>query len=116
MTQPASSPFVPKGEPRPLSGQTCGYKPRTDPADCGAPGTWHVMWDRSSCANSVTCGEHMSLIQRRWVYDDRHPISPDCTMPGALWQHDDQRCAVPGEDDHHHAVALVEPIPAAPTG
>ncbi|MEV7492229.1 hypothetical protein AB0O08_15920 [Streptomyces anulatus] len=114
MTTPADSPFVPKGEPRPLSGQTCGYKPRAAPADCGAPGAWHVMWDRSSRDNSITCAEHMDLIQQRWVYDDRHPISPDCTMPGALWQHDNERCAVPDSNEHLRApAALTITAPAA---
>lgn len=110
MIQP-NSPFVPKGKPCPLSGQTCGYQPPTAPAACGAPGTWHVMWDRGPYDNSVTCNDHMRLIQQRWVYDDRHPIGPDCTMPEALWEYDNQRCAVPGESTLHNAAVLLEPAP-----
>lgn len=75
--------FAPKGKPRPLGGQTCGYKPATAVDYCGKPGTWHVMWD-GALDNSITCDEHMPLIQQQWMYDDRHPIAADCAMPGAL--------------------------------
>ncbi|MDP5310396.1 hypothetical protein [Streptomyces poriferorum] len=91
-------PFVPKGEPRPLSGQTCGYKPRTATADCGKPAAWHVMWD-AQLDNSLTCDEHMNLIQQRWMYADRHPITADCTMPGALWVFVNDKCEVPTSTD-----------------
>lgn len=92
MTEP--DPFVPKGKLRPLSGQTCGYFPRTASARCGMPGAWHIRWD--TLDNSVTCKEHMTVIQQQWVYDDRHPISGDCTMPGAVWLYRDRKCEVPG--------------------
>ena len=106
---PDVSPFVPKGKPCPLTGQTCGYKPKTATAECGKPGTWHVMWDRDPHDNSVTCDEHMQLIQQRWMYDDRHPIAADCTMPGALWEYDNKRCAVPGDDAFVHAETCAAP-------
>lgn len=106
-----TDPFVPKGQPRPFSGQTCGYKPRTATSDCGKPATWHVMWDRDPHDNSLTCDEHMQLIQERWVYDDRHPITADCTMPGALWEYGNQRCAVPGDEVSLTEVAQLE-VPA----
>ncbi|MFE3124477.1 hypothetical protein ACFXHD_13775 [Streptomyces hydrogenans] len=106
MTRPVpGDPFVPKGEPRPLDGQTCGYKPSTATDACGTPGTWHVMWDRDPCDNSITCDEHMQFIQRRWVYDDRHPMGADCTMPGALWEYDTKRCAVPDAPETLRAAA-----------
>lgn len=92
-----TDPFVPKGQHRPFGGQTCGYKPRSATVCCGKPGIWHVMWDRDPHDNSVSCDEHMQLIQQRWVYDDRHPIASDCTMPGALWEYRNNRCAVPGD-------------------
>lgn len=86
-------PFVPKGKPRP-GDQTCGY---TEAGEyCGQPATWHVLWD-GDLDNSVTCDEHMMLIQRRWVYDDRHPVTADCTMPGALWMFRLKCCQFPSE-------------------
>ena len=91
-------PFVPKGETLHDSDQTCGYKPPGAPAYCGKPGTWHVMWDRNPYDNSITCDEHMQLIQRKWMYDDRHPIGADCTMPGALWDYREKRCEFPTEE------------------
>lgn len=94
MATPADSPFVPKGKTRTPGTHTCGYKPSEAPEYCGQPGTWHVMWD-GQLDNSVTCDEHMALIQRCWVYDDRHPVVADCTMPGALWLYRRNRCQVP---------------------
>jgi hypothetical protein len=91
-------PFVPKGQPRTPGTRTCGYKPPEAPDYCGAPGTWHVMWDGERFDNSVTCDQHMELIRKRWMYDDRHPIGADCTMPGALWLYREQRCEFPTEE------------------
>ncbi|MEU4165589.1 hypothetical protein AB0F46_01725 [Streptomyces sp. NPDC026665] len=91
-------PFVPKGEPRPGPEQTCGYKTQGMTCACGRAATWHVMWD-SLLDNSLTCDEHMELIQRSWVYDDRHPVVADCAMPGALWSYPDKRCEFPQPDD-----------------
>jgi hypothetical protein len=93
-----NSPFVPKGIPRPLGPQTCGYMPTGSPEHyCGKPATWHVMWD-SGLDNSLTCDEHMALTEQRWVFDDRHPVVADCTMPGALWLYAGKRCEVPASD------------------
>ncbi len=92
-------PFVPKGEEGTPGVQTCGYKPSGAPEECGKPGTWHVMWDGDpTFDNSVTCDEHMQLIQQRWMYDDRHPLVPDCTMPGALWDYKAKRCEFPTDE------------------
>lgn len=87
-------PFVPKGEPRYGADQTCAYKPSEAIEDCGKPATWHVMWD-AELDNSLTCDEHMALIQQRWMYADRHPVTADCTMPGALWVFLNDRCEFP---------------------
>lgn len=106
-----TSPFVPKGETRFDSNQTCGYHPRTAATDCGKPGTWHVMWDRAPHDNSITCDEHMDLIRARWVYDDRHPIVPDCTMPGALWDYREKRCVFPSDEP---ALAVARQINGTP--
>jgi hypothetical protein len=104
-------PFVPKGQERPPGTQTCGYKPKAAPAYCDKPGTWHVMWDGERFDNSVTCDEHMQLIQHKWMYDDRHPIGGDCTMPGALWLYREQRCEFPTSELPAKAAA-VERTPA----
>lgn len=69
---------------------TCG---RGTPEDhCGAPATWHILWT-VDLENGVVCNEHMGEAQRRWVYVERHSISPDCTMPDARWF--ENRCEVP---------------------
>lgn len=91
-----SDPFVPKGSKRPIGPQTCGYMLNASQSDyCGKPATWHVAWD-SGLDNSLTCDGHMAVIQQRWVYDDRHPVCADCTMPGSLWLYERQRCEVLG--------------------
>ncbi|MFJ4637591.1 hypothetical protein ACIP69_18445 [Streptomyces hygroscopicus] len=102
-------PFAPKREPRTPGDQTCGYKPAEATEHCGAPATWHVMWD-GALDNSVTCDTHMELINTRWVYDDRHPITADCTMPGALWKYNDKRCEFPTGIPAQSVEALVQEI------
>lgn len=92
-----SDPFVPKGQRRTPGDQTCGYKPPGASQHCGQRATWHVMWD-GDLDNSFTCDEHMGLIKRRWMYDDRHPVVADCGMPGALWLYKDNRCEFPRTD------------------
>lgn len=94
---PDDSPWVPKHGPRPVGQQLCAYSPTGREADyCHKPATWHVMWD-GDLDNSFTCDEHMELIQRRWMYDDRHPVVADCGMPGALWMYKLHCCEVPSE-------------------
>lgn len=101
-------PFVPKGQQRNPGEHTCGYKPTEAAEHCGKPGTWHVMWDGDPFDNSVTCDEHMQLIQARWMYDDRHPIGADCTMPGALWDYKAERCEFPADGTDMAASTAVE--------
>jgi hypothetical protein len=104
-------PFVPKGEQRTPGTQTCGYKPPGVSEYCGKPGTWHVMWDGDHFDNSVTCDEHMQLIQARWMYDDRHPVVADCTMPGALWLYKAKRCEFPTDESTTAVSAAVRVTP-----
>lgn len=102
-----TDPFVPKHGPRPGGQQLCRYSPtgRVDD-DCGEPATWHVMWD-GDCDNSVACDTHMQLVLRCWVFDDRHPVGADCTMPGALWLFKGRRCEVPSESTDVSASAAI---------
>ena len=101
-----TDPFVPKHAPRPFDARTCGYSPTPGSGYCRQPATWHVMWDHL-LDNSFTCDRHMALIQTRWVYDDRHPVAPDCGMPTALWLYKANRCAVPEVPSPQEAVALI---------
>jgi len=94
---PDHIPWVPKHGPRPAGQQLCAYSPTGRHQDyCHQPATWHVMWD-GDLDNSLTCDQHMDLIQRRWMYDDRHPVVADCGMPGALWLYKLKRCEFPSE-------------------
>lgn len=92
------SPWVPKHGLRPVGQQTCAFSPTGREEDyCGKPATWHVKWDASFDV-SATCDAHMEVIQKRWVYDARHPVSADCNMPGALWFVRDNVCRVPADE------------------
>lgn len=97
MATPTGSPVAIQGEFRTPGIQTCGYKPTGAPEDCGQPATWHVLWD-GTLNHGLTCNEHMNLIQQRLVYADRHPITADCVMPGALWVFLSGRCEVPTDE------------------
>lgn len=84
-----------QGEARPPGDHTCGSTPAGDTADhCGQPAAWHILWTVQA-DHSLTCTEHMADALKQWVFLDRHPISPDCTMPGALWSWDGNRCEIP---------------------
>ena len=67
------------------------------------------MWD-AELDNSITCSEHMELIQQRWMYVDRHPVTGDCAMPGALWVFLNDRCEFPRETGAVETVKVHEPI------
>lgn len=98
-------PFVPKHGPLPLNGQACAYSPTPGTGYCGTPAAWHVMWD-GALDNSLTCDEHMALVERRWVFDDRHRVVADCGMPGALWLYKAKRCEFPDAPTLAAAVAV----------
>jgi hypothetical protein len=87
-----TEPWVPDRGPADPSPHTCLYGTNPNPG-CGAPGTWHIAWDKTR--QSISCDRHMAVAQTRWLYLDRHPLSPDCGMPNATWL--PERCAVPGE-------------------
>lgn len=101
---PFTDPWVPdRGAVADPSAQTCMYGTNPDPG-CGAPGAWHIAWDKGR--QSISCNEHMTVTEGRWMYLDRHQLSPDCGMPGARWMPD--RCEVPGTQSHM-TEALAEP-------
>jgi len=92
-----SDPYMPVGHHviRPRGHRACAHTLTGSVADdCGKDATWHIAWD-GALNNSLSCDEHMTLAQRSWVYDDRHPVGADCNMPGALWSYRDGCCYVP---------------------
>jgi hypothetical protein len=65
-----------------------GYNFHDDDDICGKPAVWHVRWRKEANGTNATgmqCQEHMDLIQRNWVYMDRHRIMANCPMPGMWW-------------------------------
>ena len=91
------------------SQQRCGFSPGdTEETTCNAPATWHICWD-ASLENGLACNDHMIYAQQ-YVYLDRHEVTPDCSMPGSLWDFDGHRCIVEGVTDAESA-ALSQPAP-----
>lgn len=77
------------------SQQRCGFSPGdTDETTCNAPATWHICWG-ADMENGLACDDHMTYAQR-YAYLDRHKVGPDCSMPGSMWDFDEQRCIVTG--------------------
>lgn len=94
------------------SRQPCGYSPGdTDANDCGQTATWHIAWD-AQLENGLSCDEHMDLIQRQFVYADRHPVGVDCGMPGATWFFEEKRCGYPDTGPAPVLTAAIEAAPA----
>ncbi|NYV73127.1 hypothetical protein [Streptomyces sp. UH6] len=73
------------------STQQCSFSPDVSDNTCQVPALWHIAWD-TDLENGFACREHMAVVQQRFVYIDRHPIGPDCGMPGARWDFDHKRC------------------------
>lgn len=89
------------------SQQRCGFSPGdTDETTCNAPATWHIVWD-VDLENGLACDQHMTCAQQ-YAYLDRHEVTPDCSIPGSMWDFDGRRCLVEGATDSD-AAALALP-------
>ena len=85
-------PFAPLGRTVSARGQKCGHSPGDTPAtDCPTDATWHIMWNTDGEVG-LACDPHMAEARRRFVFVDSHRVGPDCSMPGTLWDFDNQRC------------------------
>ncbi|MFB7278080.1 hypothetical protein ACFCZV_13310 [Streptomyces hydrogenans] len=64
----------------------CAFGPTPDTA-CGAPAAWHIAWHLTpgTADFSLVCDPHMTEVQQRFVYADRHPAAATCDMPGMGW-------------------------------
>ncbi len=68
-----------------------------DPTYCGRPGEWHIIWNYEA-ENGITCQEHADEARRRWVFVGMHPYSEVCSIRGARWLADEDRCVVDDDD------------------
>jgi len=108
-------PFAPLGRFIDAPQRTCNYSPGDSPnTDCGANGTWHVMWN-ADAEVSFACDPHMAVARARFMFVGAHPVGPDCGMPGALWDLHENRCLYPDEqaDESTEAVAQLHAQGAA---
>ena len=67
------------------------------PVHCGAEGKWHVIWNLDA-ENGICCDKHADEVRRRWVYVGFHPYEMVCSIQGAHWLHDEDRCVVTDDD------------------
>lgn len=90
-------PFAPLGRFVDDQQRICNYSPGNSPdTDCGADGTWHVMWNPDAEV-SFACDPHMAAARARFVFVGSHTVGPDCGMPGTLWDLDENRCVYPDQ-------------------
>lgn len=68
-----------------------------DPIYCGAEGKWHVIWNLQA-ENGICCDSHADEVRQRWAYAGLHPYEMVCSIRGARWLHDEDRCVVTDED------------------
>jgi hypothetical protein len=54
-------------------------------------------------AYTANCEKHLWMAIAVGIAD-WHPWSPDCLMPGSIWDGEQGRCVVPDEDDFLAAV------------
>jgi hypothetical protein len=61
---------------------------------CPNDATAHVIWDVETMVNGLCCDFHLIEAQNRWGYDYSHPYDPVCSIAGALFLPDENRCVV----------------------
>lgn len=115
----------PLGGVRPAGDQTCGRllgMSAGGELHCGAPAVTHIAWT-SDAENGLVCAEHEREAERRWVFWDRHPLTPLCASATderpvvwvASWESPPGFCAERvGDGVVYHEV--FEPVPAEVTG
>ena len=80
---------------------------------CGEEAFLHVDWGESW---GFVCLRHTrELSEKGWKPQQQHELGPDCGMPGAVWDYDENRCYVP-EDDTPAEVSAVEYAPVGGKG
>ena len=58
---------------------------------CGQPAEFHVIWDES-LNNGMCCKEHMVEALDRWGVYAFHDYDPVCSIAGARYNHQRNRC------------------------
>ncbi len=80
----------------------CGSRDTPTAPTCNAPATWHIAWNLNvpKADFSLVCDQHMTAVQRKFTYVDRHPAAIACDMPGTGWlQGPPSRCVIATTDD-----------------
>ena len=62
----------------------CGFMLNEQEDCCNKPGVTHFQFAEPVNETGVACEEHCAFARPSSV--DEHPVGPDCSMPGALWQ------------------------------
>jgi hypothetical protein len=76
-----TDPFAPLGRFIDDPARACTYSPGNTPAaDCGAPASWHIMWNVDAEV-SFACDPHMDHARRRFVFVDSHRPLPRLPAP-----------------------------------
>lgn len=68
-----------------------------EPDYCGKPAKWHIIWT-SDGENGIACDEHADEARRLWVYFGLHAYEPVCSIRGARYLPDEDRCVVDDGD------------------
>jgi hypothetical protein len=69
----------------------------TETGHCGKPAVTHVIWD-AEMRNGLVCHEHAQEAAARWFPIGMHPYEMVCSIGGARWIPDEDRCVVDDED------------------
>ncbi|MGW0582407.1 hypothetical protein ACWD25_42240 [Streptomyces sp. NPDC002920] len=77
----------------------CTTPTQDDP--CNASATWHIAWRLDPNADcSFACEPHMEAVRSLFVYADRHPVGPGCSMPDVDWVRSDPSfCGLPPDSN-----------------
>lgn len=60
---------------------------------CGRPATFHIVWT-ADLENGLACDEHMAEAKTKWCFFAVHLYRMECSMPGAIYLHEENVCVV----------------------
>lgn len=101
--QPITPPLT---DYQPPDGATpiCGWYTTEPETACDAIATWHILWSATETTAhggapaTFECTTHMDQVKALFAYHDRHPVGPNCGMPGTWWSPAEQRCGIPATE------------------
>jgi hypothetical protein len=75
--------------------ESCSLRDNGSIAPCESTAVHHVLLHSGEDGFSVlACDDHMKQMRQKVLFEDAHPVSTFCPLPGAFWGWDDNTCSL----------------------